>query len=68
MHKRLWSVCTGLCGLATLMLAANPGSAQTQEIKAKPALYSYVANWQFPPPRLHRLATPVGVVNEFGSA
>jgi len=48
MHKRCWSVCAGLCGLAALVVAAIPGTAQTQEIKAKPALYSYVANWQFP--------------------
>jgi len=48
MHKRLWSVCAGLCGLATLLVAAVPGTAHAQEIKAKPALYSYVANWQFP--------------------
>lgn len=48
MHKKLWSVCAGLCGLATMLAAANPGAAHTQEIKSKPALYSYVANWQFP--------------------
>lgn len=48
MHKRLWSVGAGLCGLASLLVAAIPGAAQTQEIKAKPAMYSYVANWQFP--------------------
>jgi len=48
MHNRLWSVCAGLCGLATMLVAANPGAAQMQEIKSKPPLYSYVANWQFP--------------------
>jgi hypothetical protein len=48
MQKRLWSVCAGLCGLATMLVAAVPGAAQTQEIKSKPPLYSYVANWQFP--------------------
>jgi hypothetical protein len=31
-----------------MLVSANRAQAQTQEIKSKPALYSYVANWQFP--------------------
>ena len=39
---------TGLCGLATLILSAIPSHAQMQEIKPKPPMYSYIANWQVP--------------------
>jgi hypothetical protein len=46
MNRRFWSITTGLCLLATLSLCAIPAFAQMQEVKAKPPMYSYVANWQ----------------------
>src|SRR5579872_6441285 len=48
MKRSLGTVLAGLCGLAALALAAVPALAQTQEIKPKPPMYSYVANWQVP--------------------
>jgi len=41
-------VLTGLCGLAMLALFAVPAGAQTSEVKEKPPLYSYIADWQIP--------------------
>jgi hypothetical protein len=46
MCKKLWSMCAGLSGLAALTLCAIPAGAQMTEIKPKPPMYSYVANWQ----------------------
>jgi hypothetical protein len=37
-----------LFGLAMLALSAVPAAAQTTEVKAKPPMYSYIANWQIP--------------------
>jgi hypothetical protein len=48
MNRRLGKTFAGMCGLAALMLAAIPAAAQMQEIKPKPPMYSYVANWQVP--------------------
>lgn len=48
MNKRLWCVFTGLCGLLVATLCAVPLGAQTDEVKAKPPMFSYVANWQIP--------------------
>jgi len=48
MNTRHWSVFTGLCGLAVCVLCAVPSGAQTTEVKEKPPMYSYVANWQIP--------------------
>jgi hypothetical protein len=48
MHKRMWSVCAGLVCLAAMMATANRAQAQMPEVKEKPAMYSYVADWQFP--------------------
>ncbi|HUV69359.1 MAG TPA: hypothetical protein VMW15_06830 [Terracidiphilus sp.] len=48
MNKRLWCVFTGLCGLLMLATCATPSGAQTTEVKEKPPMYSYVANWQIP--------------------
>ncbi len=45
MRKNLWTVCAGLAGLAALLAPGN--AAQAQEMKEKPPLYTYVANWQF---------------------
>ncbi len=48
MNTRHWSVFTGLCGLAVFALSAVPSGAQATEVKEKPPMYSYVANWQIP--------------------
>jgi hypothetical protein len=48
MNVRFRIVVTGLCGLAAPILCALSAGAQTQEIKAKPPMYTYVANWQVP--------------------
>ena len=45
MTRNLRSVLVGLYGLAALTLCAIPALAQSQEIKPKPPMYSYVANW-----------------------
>jgi hypothetical protein len=48
MNRRLWCVFAGICGLLMISLASIQSVAQTPEVKEKPALYSYVANWQIP--------------------
>src|ERR1700751_1770025 len=48
MNKRLWSVIVGTCGLLLSSLGSIPSVAQMPEVKEKPAMYSYVANWQIP--------------------
>jgi hypothetical protein len=48
MSKRLLSVCAGASLLAITALFALPSGAQESEVKEKPALYSYIANWQIP--------------------
>jgi len=48
MNRRFWTIFTGLCVLTTLMLFTASSNAQTQEVKPKPPMYSYVADWQVP--------------------
>jgi hypothetical protein len=48
MNRGIWTITTGLCGLAILILSAIPSCAQMTEVKEKPPMYSYVANWQVP--------------------
>ena len=48
MNKRLWRVAVGICGLSMLSLCAIPSAGQMSDVKEKPAMYSYVANWQIP--------------------
>jgi hypothetical protein len=48
MSKRGLSVFAGLCALLMVALCAVPSSAQMAEVKQKPAMYSYVANWEIP--------------------
>jgi hypothetical protein len=43
-RKSLWTI-AGFCGL---LLFAIPSTAQTSEVKEKPPMYSYIANWQIP--------------------
>jgi len=47
MSNRLWSVFAGTCA-CVFALCVLPSVAQTPEAKEKPAMYSYVANWQIP--------------------
>jgi hypothetical protein len=49
MNTRHWTVLTGLCGLAVFAMSAVPSGAQATEVKEKPPMYSYIANWQIPP-------------------
>ena len=48
MSKRVWSVFAGMCGFALLTMCAIPSGAQMAEVKEKPPMYSYVADWQIP--------------------
>lgn len=46
MSKRQWTVFAGLCGLMTLTLCA--AQTRAQEVKPKPPMFTYVANWTLP--------------------
>lgn len=48
MNKKTLSVCVGLCVLVMAALCSIPSIAQASEVKEKPPMYSYVANWQIP--------------------
>src|SRR5215469_3898219 len=48
MNNRSCNIFVGLCALALSGLCASPASAQNSEVKEKPPMYSYVANWQVP--------------------
>jgi hypothetical protein len=48
MNKKVWSAFAGLCGLAALALPGITAGAHAQEVKPKPPMYSWVANWQVP--------------------
>ena len=48
MNSRRCNIFVGLCALALISLCALPASAQNSEVKEKPPMYSYVANWQIP--------------------
>jgi hypothetical protein len=48
MSKRTISVFAGLCAFLVIALCAVPSNAQMAEVKQKPAMYSYIANWQIP--------------------
>ncbi len=50
MSKRVWWAFPGLCVLVMSALCVIPAGAQTSEVKEKPAMYSYIANWQIPRP------------------
>lgn len=47
MNKRL-CVFAGVCAFAITMLCALPIGAQGAEVKEKPPMYSYIADWQMP--------------------
>jgi hypothetical protein len=48
MNKSLWRVFAGPCALAMFAVWAVPAGAQMSQVKEKPAMYSYVANWAIP--------------------
>ena len=48
MNKRTWCVFAGLCALLMSAVCAVPSDAQMAEVKEKPAMYSYIANWEIP--------------------
>jgi hypothetical protein len=48
MNKRGLSVFAGLCALLTLVMWSSPSNAQMAEVKPKPPMFSYIANWQIP--------------------
>lgn len=47
MNKGLWNVFAGLCGILMMTMGVVPAGAQAA-VKAKPPMYSYVADWQIP--------------------
>ena len=44
--RRMWSAMAGVSALVGMAIA--PAMAQTAEVKEKPPMYSYVANWSIP--------------------
>ncbi len=48
MKKHMWQSFAVMCALATASLCTVPANAQTPEVKEKPPMYSYVANWNVP--------------------
>jgi len=46
--KSKWSIFVGLCALTLSALCALPASSQSSEVKEKPPMYSYIANWEIP--------------------
>lgn len=48
MIRQSSSVFAGFCVLVASVLCAMPSGAQMAEVKEKPPMYSYVANWQIP--------------------
>ncbi|HEX8711431.1 MAG TPA: hypothetical protein VF730_06125 [Terracidiphilus sp.] len=48
MSKSKWSIFAGLCAVAMGALWAMPASAQSETVKPKAPMYSYVSNWQIP--------------------
>ncbi|MGA2571280.1 MAG: hypothetical protein ABSF23_12235, partial [Terracidiphilus sp.] len=63
MNKKLWSAFAGLCGLAALTLSGITG-AHAQEVKPKPPMYSWVANWQVPRANWPDMDKPSQPVND----
>jgi len=48
MKRKLGGVSAGLCALAMAAVWAAPARAQMSEVKEKPPMYSYIANWAIP--------------------
>src|SRR6202041_399100 len=48
MNGKVWKVVASVCALAMSAGWAGQAGAQTSEVKEKPALYTYVADWNIP--------------------
>jgi len=48
MNRKLWKAFAGLCALAMSAVWAGPARAQMSEVKEKPPVYTYVAQWDIP--------------------
>jgi hypothetical protein len=48
MSRKRGTIFAGLCALGVAAVIAAPASAQTSEVKEKPPMYSYIANWAMP--------------------
>jgi hypothetical protein len=48
MNVKLLKIFAGVAGLAMATIGAGQAGAQTSEVKEKPALYTYVADWNIP--------------------
>ena len=48
MNGKVWKIVAAGCALATSAGWAGQAGAQTSEVKEKPALYTYVADWNIP--------------------
>src|SRR6202167_334727 len=48
MNGKVWKVFAGLCALGMSAGLGGGAGAQTSEVKAKPTLYTYVADWNIP--------------------
>ena len=48
MSKRSLCLFAGSCGVIMLALSTTPSRAQASEVKEKPPMYTYVADWQIP--------------------
>lgn len=48
MSRRRRFIFAGLCGLLVFALSTVPSRAQASDVKEKPAMFTYVANWQIP--------------------
>ncbi len=64
MNRRFWTMIAGLFALAILALYAFPASAQAPEVKEKPPMFSYVANWQVPRAEWPDMDKAVAPVND----
>ena len=51
MNNKYSRVLSGLCAIALLAMGTSALRAQVTEVKEKPRLYTYFANWQIPRPR-----------------
>lgn len=48
MSESKWSIFAGLCAIAVGASCAVPASAQSESVKPKAPMYTYVSNWQIP--------------------
>jgi len=48
MNGKQWGAFSALCALAITGVWVAPAGAQTAEVKEKPRMYTYIANWSIP--------------------